>query len=157
MKKLWSNQMTRYTLFCCMIVMVISLFNIFSGNANHFAISMGKESLHVEGSDGNTVTLQYEDICSVMLVNQIDFGEKCEGYESKVERSGIWKNDRWGEYDLYVNPQLEQCIVFQATDRILVVNYEREDSTQALFEGFYEFFVEKGLEEQIEFIDTSVA
>lgn len=153
MKKILSNSLLRYTVCCCMIVMVFSVLNRFAGNTNYFSVTAEETFFRMEGSGGNQATVAYKDIRAITLTDQIDFGEKCSGYESDSELSGIWKNDSWQEYELFVNPKIQQYIILSAVGRTIVLNYESEDSTQSLYEGLVKFFREKGLDGQIVFTD----
>ena len=52
---------------------------------------------------------------------------------------GIWNNESWGEYSLYVNTNIDVCIVITEIEGIFVFNYVNEQTTEDFYNSFLEY------------------
>lgn len=91
--------------------------------------------IRIQGYSGYTMDVAYDEIESVELQKNFDYGIPVDGTDEKKEKSGIWKNAMFGEYQLCVNTAIDTCIILHMTSGVLVMNYESEKSTESLYEA----------------------
>lgn len=98
--------------------------------------TMDAEGLYFESASGYTSAVKWVDIESVEVRSCPDFGTLVEGTDDAPEKSGVWKNDVFGEYELFVSTKIENCIVCITKDsRTVVFNFESAESTVSLYEA----------------------
>lgn len=93
------------------------------------------EELVVQGSSGGAVRITYSEIQYAELRESLDYGVVVRGEDGKRERSGIWKNEEFGEYQLCVDAKIKSCIVLHMKSGIQVVNIESDQSTASLYDA----------------------
>ncbi len=92
-------------------------------------------SLQIRGYSGYTIDVAYTEIESAELLKDLDYGVLIEGTDKKKEKSGIWENEMFGEYQLCVNTAINDCIILRTASDTLVINYESAKSTENLYEA----------------------
>jgi len=121
------------------------LFLIFLAAATVFAILysgdspvlvVGDSSLTINGAGSTSYTIDYEDIQLVELVYSPDYGTSIDGGKKRMYAYGIWNNESWGEYSLYVNTNIDVCIVITEIEGVFVFNYVNEKTTEDFYNSF---------------------
>lgn len=86
-------------------------------------------------SDKYKMTIQYSDIASAQLTDLAEAGEKVtDAFDDKIIRTGIWKNDAWGEYIIVADLDTTNCIKLELHDgRILVFSRKNNEATEKDF------------------------
>ncbi len=78
--------------------------------------------------------ISYQDIDSVELRNDVDYGSRRAGYAGKNLLSGNFRNDEFGNYKLAVHRSTDECIVVHHDGGILVFNLESSDDTKRFYD-----------------------
>ncbi len=108
-------------------------------------LTYGEEALTVNGADGYSFQVAYEEIASIALEELPDLGTAVEGGSDASFRYGVWENDTWGEYTLCLTTNVDTCIVLTLRDgSIYVFNYGDEDGTQAVYDDLPGVLAEYG-------------
>lgn len=83
-----------------------------------------------------SMAIPYDMIDSADLAELAEPGEKISnGYDDDIIRSGLWKNDTWGEYNIVADLDATNCITVRLTDgRIFVFNRKDNAETFRIYE-----------------------
>jgi hypothetical protein len=106
-------------------------------------IDMGESTLTINGAGSTSYAIDYKDIQSVELVYSPDYGTIIDGGKKQKYANGIWINESWGEYRLYVNPNTDVCIVIKEIGGVFVFNYINERTTEDFYYSFLEYLERK--------------
>jgi len=110
---------------------------VYSGDST--VLDVGESSLTISGAGGTSYTIDYEDIQSVELVYSPDYGTSIDGGKKQMYAYGIWNNESWGEYRLYVNTNIDVCIVITEIKGVFLFNYINEQTTEDFYNSFLEY------------------
>ena len=79
--------------------------------------------------------IHYEDIQSAELTAMEESGEEvADSFDDDTVRTGVWKNDVWGEYTTCIDPDTGNCILLKLADgRTLVFSRKDDATTTELF------------------------
>ena len=114
---------------------VILLLSQMMGGESASLLSLKADGLVFESTSGLSSAVSWTEIRSVEVRQAADYGAVVQGTDNSKEKSGIWKNAEFGEYELFVNPGIKTCIVcFTNADQVIVFNFESADSTMSLYE-----------------------
>ncbi len=80
--------------------------------------------------------IHYNDIRSAELTTMEESGEEvADSFDDDTVRTGVWKNDAWGEYTTCIDPDTGNCILLKISDgRTLVFSRKDDETTAQLFE-----------------------
>ena len=110
---------------------------VYSGDST--VLDVGESSLTINGAGSTSYTIDYEDIQSVELVYSPDYGTSIDGGKKQKYAYGIWNNESWGEYSLYVNTNIDVCIVITEIKGVFLFNYINEQTTEDFYNSFLEY------------------
>ena len=110
---------------------------LYSGDSP--VLVVGDSSLTINGAGSTSYTIDYEDIQLVELVYSPDYGTSIDGGKKRMYAYGIWYNESWGEYSLYVNTNIDVCIVITEIEEVFVFNYVNEQTTEDFYNSFLEY------------------
>lgn len=117
-------------------VAFIVILSGFIGNKQGVALSIQEDGLYFTTESGRTAELKWTDMQSVEIKADFPYGTLVEGTDDGKEKSGKWVNEEYGEYELYANASLSDCIVCRTVqNRIVAFNYESETSTHSLYDA----------------------
>jgi len=102
-------------------------------------LEVGESSLTINGAGSTLYTIDYEDIQSVELVYSPDYGTSIDGGKKQMYAYGIWNNEAWGAYRLYVDTNIDVCIVITEIKGVVLFNYINEQTTEDFYHSFLEF------------------
>lgn len=91
--------------------------------------------------EGNVHSFAYADIKNIELrkgLSNFNRGELIDGIETRTYFSGTYSNDEFGEYQLLVKRKISTFIVVYLPEKIIVLNYESDDTTEMLYKSFTE-------------------
>lgn len=94
--------------------------------------------------EGEQVVIRYEDVTAIRFEEGVDFGECITGGEKDGYSYGLWRNSRWGEYELCAELGLECAVVMETEDGIYAMNAESYTTTKELTRSLKEMLVEQG-------------
>ena len=132
MKKFLNTVAGRYTIFGLILFVVVLGISMVEA---HYRIQAEFSDTQVTiTSNRYTMTVRYDLIESIELVDMPDRGEHVDGKDDINIRYGIWNNDTWGEYYVCAIPNATNCIVMHLNDgRTFVFNARSNDYTADLF------------------------
>lgn len=120
------------------IVVILILSRSLSGEQK-VAVTVEADGLSFQTESGYTSELKWDDISTIELREGFAYGTLAEGTDNSKEKSGIWYNETFGEYELIANAKVANCIVcFTESGRVMVFNYESEESTRSLLTAIQE-------------------
>ena len=124
----------KHFLFAVVLFALLIPFAIKDSN-NAVKVSFDDTSIHTT-SNKYTMTVRYDEILSAELADLAEAGEKVrDGYDDDILRSGMWKNDTWGEYHITADLDCTNCVVMQLTDgRLFVFSRKDNATTEELYQ-----------------------
>lgn len=79
-------------------------------------------------------TVEYFDIASIKLEDNVDFGKRIGGYGSAKLSIGNFKNSEFGSYTIYAFTQCRTVVVMKLNDgSILVIGGESREASEELY------------------------
>ncbi|MCD7745007.1 MAG: hypothetical protein LUI13_06985 [Lachnospiraceae bacterium] len=142
---------TRHRNYSILIFLIIVLgYLIFFRNSlsESVYIEPGEDSILINSYTEDEITISYADITRMELCDEVDFGTLSEGTDDRRVRSGLWKNDAWGEYYLFALKKVKGDYILLETDETVVVfNYESAEVTQNFYSAFQEYLEGLDLQE----------
>lgn len=84
-----------------------------------------------------SMNIPYDLVESVELVALPEAGEVIDGADDMAARTGLWKNETWGEYYICADLNSPSCIVAHLEDgRIFVFSRRNEEETAKIYNKF---------------------
>jgi hypothetical protein len=114
-------------------------------------VTIGEDSLGIQSYKGQEISVSYKDLTKVELNDTYDFGEVVDGTDTTRGTGGLWRNDTYGEYYLFINKKVDDYIILTTDTKIIVFNYESTNVTDSIYSNFIDLMKEKGLDGQITF------
>ncbi len=112
------NPIKKIYILILIFLIVATVFAIVNSGDNT-VLEVGESSLTINGAANTSYSIDYEDILSVELVYSPDYGTSIDGGKNQKYVYGIWNNESWGEYSMYVNSKIDVCIVITEIERVL--------------------------------------
>ena len=132
------NTIKKYYILIFIFLAVATVFSIvFGGDST--VLDVGESSLTIKGAGSTSYTIEYEDIQSVELVYSPDYGTIIDGGKKQKYAYGIWNNESWGEYSLYLNTNIDVCILIRENKGVFLFNYINEQTTKDFYNSFLEY------------------
>jgi len=136
------NRKTSIIFFICCVV-IFALFSFFRGSAKNDII-IEDNALSLSYNEFQT-KVDYEDIISIGLIKQEDFGQPVEGGSNRSCRWGSWENENLGLYTQYTTMASDYCVMLELKNgELVLLSFEGTESTVILGETLYEMLLEKG-------------
>ena len=134
-KRTSMDKRTKVDLICfAVIILVATVF--FLNNGSDENLTWDDTQLVLTVSEDMTCTIPYEQIISVTLVENGEFGICQSGIDTKTRQSGIWENDLLGSYVLYAYPGASPVIQIATAEETYWIALENSDTTTAFYEAF---------------------
>lgn len=112
------------------LVLVISMCE----SAGKIKAEFGGEILTVTSSKYEIV-LDYDDIVAVDLTDMPDIGDEVDGSNNLSIVTGVWNNEKWGQYKQLTLVGITNCIVVTTRDgQTYVFNLKNNDETTSVYE-----------------------
>ena len=124
----------RQFLFVVFLFALLIPFAIWDSNAQ-VKVTFDEDSAYVK-SDKYTMDIQYGDIVSVELTDLADAGEGVmSSFDNDIIRTGVWKNDAWGEYYIVADLDATNCVLVRLSDgRQFVISQKNNEKTEEIYE-----------------------
>lgn len=91
-------------------------------------------SLQVTNSYISGVELAYEDMDSVELRQNFDFGVRGYGFGSTRLAMGVYQNDEFEAYTLYAYKSCDSVVLIHSGEKVLIINGENAADTQTIYD-----------------------
>ena len=124
-----------------MIALWIAMFaalSIFMKPVKSTGCTAQEGRLLVTGRSGYELPVVYEEVTVIEYRGEMDYGTLIDGVDDKYEKSGQWENDELEQYLLCVNAKVKPCIILHTAGQTMVINYESQQSTRALYDALVE-------------------
>lgn len=123
-------------------VVIVAVFALFGFRAGGKAVYVAVETddFVIRWSEDYEGRFAKEEILSVELTNEFDFGEPVEPVTEGKYLVGIWSNAEYGPYSLAVKQSINAYVLAETVDGVYVFNYENEKQTQALYDALTEWW-----------------
>lgn len=127
----------RYLLYAVIFIAAVYVVTLLVGDFS-ISVKFGKEdALTINGPRKYSVTVPYEEIESIELISFPDPGEKVDGGSSRSYYWGTWKNEEYGEYQLYVSKKSPSAILVRnVSGDVVIFNQGDDDTTVNTFKLF---------------------
>ena len=113
------------------------------GPGTDFVLSA--DGLTISGPDNFSASIEFKDVVSIEFREEFDRGRCITGGNEGKITYGIWENDEFGEYSLYVLTKVDACMILEGSGGdIIVFNIENAKNTQAFTENLIEYLQGKG-------------
>lgn len=116
----------------------------FFGVGARLKYDFGEDAVVVACKDYQ-VTIAYENVSNLTLIEVQDYGTPSDGGSDRSYRWGRWENVNWGSYIQCTTKNTNQCILLETKDGAkYLLNYEGDRSTAELYELFCGLLGSKG-------------
>jgi hypothetical protein len=132
------NTIKKIYIFIFIFLAVATVFAIVY-SSDSTVLDVGESSFTINGAGSTSYTIDYEDILSVELVYSPDYGTSINGGKKQKYAYGFRNNESWGEYSLYVNTNIDVCIVVTEIKGVFIFNYINEQTTEDFYTSFLEY------------------
>lgn len=135
MKKFWQLVSKRDLVFVSLLFVAVIILSIFE-SANKVKVSFGDTAVDIKSAK-YSMNIPYEMVSGIDLVPLEDAGEVIEGADDMAGRTGLWKNEAWGEYYICADLDVQTCIAVHLDDgRLFVFSRKDAESTEADYQEF---------------------
>jgi hypothetical protein len=138
-----SDQKKRITRILGICVLVGIIVYLLLARRDSISVAVQGDYLSLSYSAGGTFEIKYKDIHSVTEIQDLELGNYVSGSQTNQFKFGVWKNSRFGEYDLCIYTNVTRYIVIETKDRTYVLNFESADATESLYKAFQELLQTK--------------
>lgn len=136
----------RWMITFALIMVLVLLFPAFSlfDDAGSNAFRWSEDGLSITYPDGTTISVPYDTVNDISFSEGIRYGEAVTGGTEKQYRYGTWNNEEFGDYQLFTHVDFHHCIIFDTDNGFVVINFESNDTTAALYESVRQVLIENG-------------
>lgn len=120
------------------IFVAASMIYYTAAGGNQVVLSVQETSLLIEVPKKSAQEVGYGEIRSMTLQEAPEYGTAIDGGTAGKCNYGMWQNEQWGSYYCYALTNVKDCIVLETENKVVVFNFENEDSTKAFYEAFAE-------------------
>ncbi len=119
-----------------LILFAIMLSMAFCKGENMMDVTFGDQAVDIVTAK-YTMNIPYEMVESIEIATYSKDDEQINGRSDIALRTGIWKNESWGEYYACIDLQTNTCIVVHLNDgRVFVYSHESDKTVAEEFETF---------------------
>lgn len=117
------------------VILVLVVILLFTGE---IGVTFGEDAFTVKATYGSTLTVDYDEITGLELVEKHEMGARIYGFGSPRLELGQFENETWGAYTRYAYGGAEQAVVVRCGDRILVIAVGDGGETKAVYDALSE-------------------
>ena len=125
----------KYTRLITVVALIFVAVIMFTGNVG---VAFEDTSFTVKATLWQDLTVEYDAIDRVELVDKVDVGTRTNGVGSARLSVGMFRNDAYGSYTLYSYTKCDSAVVLNVDGKILVINGMDEESTKEIYEEIKE-------------------
>lgn len=101
-------------------------------------ISYDESSFTLKATYGSNLTVDYERISEIELVESYDAGSRVYGFASARLNLGQFQNEEFGTYTLYAYTGAKQAVIVRCDEQILVIAVGDGGETRAVYDTLLE-------------------
>ncbi len=119
-----------------LLVLLASLaYLMFTGDIR---IKYDATSFTIEADYMSDLTVDFEAITAIELLQEPDLGLKVSGFSSARLLMGTFRNEEYGTFTLYAYTGSDTAVLLRSKDRILVISGKTDEETTAIYESIKE-------------------
>ena len=128
------------------IVILVGFFLFFRNNLKATSyVEFLDGQMELTSYQGDELYVNYADIISVELTDEVDFGDPTdEGYDTIRGTGGIWQSDTYGTYHLITAAKAKDYIVLETATGYVIFNYESTQTTDDIYTGLTDLLPSEG-------------
>lgn len=119
-------------------VVIIFLCSSFMGRKNTVSVEIEDEGMVVWSASGYSCGVVWDEVQNVEVRDAFELGEMVSGTDEEKEKSGVWENREFGQYQLCIDAEISRFIILSTDEEVVVMNYESGDSTDSFYEAIKE-------------------
>ena len=127
------------------LVFLVALF-LLSSLRDHSTttISFDDDTFTLGAPESFSLTIEYDQVKALELVEQPDSGTAISGAENRKCRWGDWENNTWGQHTQCVLKKLDTAILLITSDEKKVLfNYESDEATASMHQMLTELLAHR--------------
>ncbi len=132
-KKQNKKRMLSSLIVFAVIVIFVTISGLFNNNAS-IVSQVGDELIGISGSE-ESFFIYFDDISAVEMIDNLDPGTLLTGKSTNTVYTGTYRNDTYGEYQLYAYKTPGVFIVIHYTDGVFVFNGYSEGTTEDIYQN----------------------
>ena len=133
---------TKYnSLLILLTIMIVVSITTMVRNETAVDFDWSETQVRITDPSNNAFTVIYAEITALDLVKHPNYGECLSGKKTSSWIYGTWKNDEWDTYTLCASAATSLCIVMQTQQETIVISYESDEITSALFHSLKELIL----------------
>ncbi|MGI6013411.1 MAG: PH domain-containing protein [Oscillospiraceae bacterium] len=101
-------------------------------------VQFGEDSISISATMASSSVISYNDIKGVLLDTDLDAGRRVFGIGSFRLQAGDFKNEKYGDYQLYAYAKADTYVIIQYSDGIVAFALEDSEATIAAYETLME-------------------
>ncbi|MCD8020948.1 MAG: hypothetical protein LUF92_15650 [Clostridiales bacterium] len=136
---LFGKEGKRNLFFLIIIVAGITILYLYSQPAS--TMTFEETSFSFSGPNNTSCSFSFDEIISISLEEDPDFGEVIDGGTSfGGNLYGTWESTSLGTYQAFASKKVSACIVISDADKTAVFNYENVETTTSVYESLMEYW-----------------
>ena len=129
----WRDLIFAVMLFTLMLSMA------FCKGENMMDVTFGEQAVDIVTAK-YTMNIPYEMVESIEVATYSEDDEQINGRSDIALRTGIWKNESWGEYYACLDLRTDTCILVHLNDgRLFVFSHKSNEEVESDFETFQSY------------------
>lgn len=128
----------RDLIFALLMVSIVLVF-AFCAAEDLMEVTFGEDAVDIVTAK-YSMNIPYDMVESIEIDTYSKSDEDVDGRDDMVLRSGIWMNEKWGEYYACLDLQTKNCIVVHLNDgRIFVFSHQSDKTVAEEYETFQSY------------------
>ena len=128
------NERLKNLIWLIVIVVAFAIFSTVRGGTSTY-LDFSDDKITVTAPENFSYIAEYDEISSIELVDEFEPGTMISGGDTRKYQWGTWENQAYGEFTLCVSKRIDNALIISlANGETLVVNYESDQTTQALLD-----------------------
>lgn len=133
---------TKNTLLIILILIGASVWYYFKGS-NTTSIVIGEDGVTLSGPESEASFVPFDEVQGLEYLDAVpELGEKISGQESRSAVCGVYKNQQWGEYKVYLDAKVGSCILIRCDSGVILFSFESDATTKEFCRSFTEYLDE---------------
>lgn len=130
-EKAWYKNSHFYTSIISIVIVIGVGLTMFTGSVS---IEFNDHSFTAKSFMASSITVEYKDINDVQYQQDVKLGSRTWGVGSFKIKVGHFKNDEFGQYQLYSYVNCHDYVVLKTKDSYIVLNDVDEEQTKIIYE-----------------------
>ncbi len=130
----WGGFSKKRVVLVSVIIAVVLIFTLVLINTGDIVFNCGDTAVEINADYWDDIVVEYSEIDSITLRNDVDFGLKMNGFDSLRLMLGTFTNDEFGRYTRFTYRKSDLCIVIEDDGNILVLGGKDDAETRRIYD-----------------------